>query len=44
MNVNLPYVEVTSEKLRHILKSHKKDPFSTLKSLYVKSFVNQKIE
>ena len=44
MSINLPYVEGTSEKLRRILRSHKKDRLSTLKRRCVNLFVNQKIE
>ena len=40
MSTNLPYVEGISEKLRRVLKSHKNDPISTLKALFVNSFAN----
>ena len=44
MITNLPYVEGISEKLRRTLRYHQKNPLSTLSSLCVHPFVNQKIE
>ena len=44
MSINLPYVEGTSEKLRRILRSHKKNQHSILKTRCVNSFVNLKIK
>ena len=41
MNINLPYMEGTSEKLPHTLRSAKKDPFSTPKAFCINYFVNQ---
>ena len=43
ISISLLYVEGTSEKLWHILKSHKIRS-TTLKTLCVNSIVNQKIE
>ena len=45
MSINLLCLEGTSEKLWHILKSHKtRSTFYTLKTICVNSFVNQKIK
>ena len=44
MSINLPYVERTIEKLRHILKSHKIRPTFCTDRLCVNSYLNREIE
>ena len=44
MSINLPHVERTIEKLRHILKSHKIRPTFCTDRLCVNSYLNREIE
>ena len=44
INANLPCLEVSSEKLRHILRSHKIRSLFALKALCINYFVNQNFE